>query len=136
MRWASEVSRVNPEWRREFQETLPDLREEDIAGSGFAITDYTVHSALGGDSALARLRERLRKRGLKLLLDFVPNHTGVDHPWVEKHPEYYISGTEQDLENAPHNYTWVRRKAGDSDLSPMGAIRIFQAGPIHSSSIT
>ena len=108
------VSRVNPEWRREFQETLPDLREEDIAGSGFAITDYTVHSALGGDSALARLRERLRKRGLKLLLDFVPNHTGVDHPWVEKHPEYYISGTEQDLENAPHNYTWVRRKAGDS----------------------
>ena len=27
------VSRANPEWRREFQETLPDLREEDIAGS-------------------------------------------------------------------------------------------------------
>ena len=108
------VSRVNPEWRREFQETLPDLREEDIAGSGFAITAYSVHAALGGDSALARLRERLGKRGLKLLLDFVPNHTGVDHPWVEKHPEYYISGTKQDLENAPHNYTWVRRKAGDA----------------------
>ena len=33
----------NPEWRREFEETLPDLREEDIAGSGFAITGYTVH---------------------------------------------------------------------------------------------
>src|SRR5678815_507792 len=37
------VSRTNPEWRREFRETLPDLREEDIAGSGFAITGYTVH---------------------------------------------------------------------------------------------
>src|SRR5215510_16376109 len=54
------ASRSNPEWRREFKETLPDLREEDIAGSGFAITGYTVHSSLGGDAALARLRDRLR----------------------------------------------------------------------------
>src|SRR5438094_7285165 len=110
---AQQVSRSNAEWRREFQETLPDLREEDIAGSGFAITGYTVHNNLGGDAALARLRERLRRRGLKLLLDFVPNHTGLDHPWVEDHPEYYISGTEPDLARAPQNYTWARRKGGD-----------------------
>src|SRR5437899_76887 len=58
------VSRENPEWRREFRETLPDLREEDIAGSGFAITGYTVHKDLGGDAALSRLRARLRRRGL------------------------------------------------------------------------
>ena len=31
-------------------------------------------------------------RGLRLMLDFVPNHTGLDHPWVEEHPEYYIRG--------------------------------------------
>ena len=107
------VSRENPEWRREFQETLPDLREEDIAGSGFAITGYTVHGDLGGDAALARLRDRLRARGLRLMLDFVPNHTGLDHPWVEDHPDYYISGTESDLARAPQNYTLVRRKGGD-----------------------
>ncbi|MGH7184610.1 MAG: alpha-amylase family glycosyl hydrolase, partial [Nitrospiraceae bacterium] len=107
------VSRSNHEWRREFEETLPDLREDDIAGSGFAITGYTVHSDLGGDAALARLRERLRKRGLKLLLDFVPNHTGLDHPWVEDHPEYYVAGSELDLARAPQNYTWARRKGGD-----------------------
>jgi hypothetical protein len=107
------VSRENPEWRREFQETLPDLREEDIAGSGFAITGYIVHADLGGDAALARLRERLRARGLRLMLDFVPNHTGLDHPWVEDHPDYYISGTESDLARAPQNYTRARRKGGD-----------------------
>ncbi len=107
------VSRENLEWRREFQQTLPDLREEDIDGSGFAITGYTVHSALGGDAALARLRERLRRRRLRLLLDFVPNHTALDHPWVEDHPEYYISGSELDLARAPQNFTWVRRKRGD-----------------------
>jgi glycosidase len=112
-----QVSCKNLEWRREFQETLPDLCEEDIAGSGFAITGYTVHTQLGGDEALARLRERLRQRGLRLLLDFVPNHTGLDHPWVETHPEYYVEGTELDLARAPGNYTWVKRKQGDRLLA-------------------
>ena len=86
------VSRVNAGWRKEFQETLPDLREEDIAGSGFAITAYTVPAEFGGEAALARLRQRLAKRGLKLMLDFVPNHMALDHPWVEDHPEYFVSG--------------------------------------------
>src|SRR5499433_3771302 len=107
------VSRSHLGWRREFQETLPDLREEDIPGSGFAITGYTVHRDLGGDAALDRLRERLRKRNLRLMLDFVPNHTGIDHPWVEDHPDYYIVGTERDLARAPANYVWVKRKRGD-----------------------
>src|SRR5215467_14142958 len=107
------VSRENRGWRREFEETLPDLREEDIAGSGFAITGYTVHPALGGDAALARLRERLRARGLRLMLDFVPNHMALDHPWVADHPEYFVAGTEVDLARAPQNYTWVRRTQGD-----------------------
>jgi 1,4-alpha-glucan branching enzyme len=110
---AQQVSRSNPEWRKEFQETLPDLREEDIPGSGFAITGYTVHANLGGDAALARLRERLRKRGMRLMLDFVPNHMGLDHPWVEDHPEHFIRGTELDLARAPQNYTWVKRTRGD-----------------------
>jgi hypothetical protein len=110
---ARQVSRSNPEWRKEYQETLPDLREEDIPGSGFAITGYTVHSGLGGDAALARLRERLKRRGLKLMLDFVPNHMGLGHPWVESHPEHFIRGTELDLARAPKNYTWVKRKSGD-----------------------
>jgi hypothetical protein len=110
---AQEVSRINPEWRREFHETLSDLHDDDIPGSGFAITDYTVHDKLGGDAALARLRERMKQRGLKLMLDFVPNHMGLGHPWVEEHPEHFVAGTELDLARAPQNYTWVRRKKGD-----------------------
>lgn len=110
---AQKVSRTNPEWRHEFQETLPDLTDEDIPGSGFAITGYKVHEKLGGDAALARLRERLKKRGLKLMLDFVPNHMGLDHPWIESHPEHFIQGVELDLARAPQNYIWVKRKKGD-----------------------
>jgi Alpha amylase, catalytic domain len=107
------VSRNHPELRKEFQETLPDLSEEDIAGSGFAIAGYTVAENLGGNVALARLRERLRKRGLRLMLDFVPNHTGLDHPWVEEHPDFYLRGTDSNLARAPMNYTWVKRQRGD-----------------------
>jgi len=110
---AQQVSRNHPEWRHEFQETLPDLREEDIAGSGFAITGYTVHRHLGGDAALARLRDRLRQRGLRLMLDFVPNHMGLDHPWIEDHPDYFIQGSELELARAPQNYTWVKRQRGE-----------------------
>jgi glycosidase len=111
------VSRSNLEWREEFQHTLPDLREEDIAGSGFAITGYTVHQSLGGDAALARLRERLRAHRLRLMLDFVPNHTGLDHPWVEDHPEYYVHGTDLDVARSPANYVWARRRQGDLVLA-------------------
>jgi glycosidase len=112
-----QISRSNPQWRKEFQTTLPDLREDDIAGSGFAITGYIVHRQLGGDAALARLRNRLRLRGLKLFLDFVPNHTALDHPWVEEHPEYFVHGSEEDLARAPQNYTRVKRKGGDLILA-------------------
>lgn len=110
---AQQVSRSNPDWIREFHETLPDLSDEDIPGSGFAITGYDAHDNLGGDAALARLRERLKRRGLKLMLDFVPNHVGLGHPWVEEQPEHFIRGSEDDLARAPQNYTRVKCRAGD-----------------------
>jgi hypothetical protein len=89
---------------------LPDLREDDICGSPFAVRGYTAHSDFGGDEALARFRRRLHDRGLRLMLDFVGNHTAPDHPWVWDHPEYYIQGGETDLAHEPENYcraqTW------------------------------
>jgi hypothetical protein len=125
---AQQISRANPEWRHEFQETLPDLRDDDIAGSGFAITGYTVHQALGGDAALARIRERLGRRGLRLMLDFVPNHTAPDHPWVAAHPEYYVGGTASDLAREPQNYIKVSGPSGDRVLA-MGRDPYFAGWP-------
>ncbi|MBM4077846.1 MAG: hypothetical protein FJ267_19630, partial [Planctomycetes bacterium] len=95
--FAQKISRSNAQWRHEFQQTLSDLTDDDIAGSGFAIKGYWGHTDLGGDAALARLRNRMKERGLKLMLDFVPNHMAPDHPWVEKHPDYFVRGSEIDL---------------------------------------
>jgi glycosidase len=104
------VSRGNPDWLKEFRETLPDLTEGDICGSGFAITGYTASKALGGAAALADMRRRLAKRGLKLMLDHVPNHTGLGHPWIETYPNYFVRGSEQDLQRQPRNF--IRVEAG------------------------
>jgi hypothetical protein len=98
------ISLADPALRREYEELLPDFREEDVCGSCFAVQSYRVHSEFGGSRALARLRKRLRARGLRLLLDFVPNHTALDHAWVAKHPEFYVHGSEEQLAREPQNY--------------------------------
>ncbi len=104
------VSRRHAAWREEFTRVLPDLTDADICGSCFAVTGYEASPALGGGEALQRLRERLRQRGLKLMLDFVPNHVALDHPWVEKHPSWFVGGSEEDLAREPDN--WVRLVRG------------------------
>ncbi|HWG41993.1 MAG TPA: alpha-amylase family glycosyl hydrolase [Gemmataceae bacterium] len=109
-----QVSRTNPEWLRGYAHDLPDMKEEDICGSPFAVQEYTVNRDFGGDAALARLRQRMHQRGLRLLLDFVPNHTALDHPWTQSHPEFYIWGSEADLAREPRN--WCRIQSGTRSL--------------------
>ena len=112
-----QISRSNETWQTEFRELIPDIQEPDICGSCFAITGYEVDEAIGGVKALKRFRKRLLKRDLRLMLDFVPNHTAKDHPWVTTHPEYYVAGTEENLAAAPHNYERIRIADRDAVLA-------------------
>jgi len=104
---ARRVSRTKPEWGAEFRRVLPDFREQDVCGSCFAVREYHVHTDFGGDEALARLRRRLGRRGLRLVLDFVPNHTAPDHAWAGEHPDFFVPGTEEQLAAQPRNYCRV-----------------------------
>ena len=81
--------------KQEYSEALPDLRDADVAASPYAIADYSVSPALGGELALQRFREQLHHRGLKLFLDFVPNHLGLDHRWLKERPELFVQGQGQ-----------------------------------------
>ena len=50
----------------------------------YDVTDYAaVDPHLGGDAALAALRRATAERGLRYILDIVPNHCGVLHPWFQ-----------------------------------------------------
>ncbi len=90
-----------PQLRQGYLEALPDWREDDVAGSPYAIADYQVPSALGGEPGLKSFRKQLHKHGLKLLLDFVPNHLGVDHAWVSQRPDLLVHSLRQVPETFP-----------------------------------
>jgi|ERR1051326_1864383 hypothetical protein len=84
----------------EYAEALPDLRQEDIGASPYAVADYAVSPTIGGDSALQEFRRRLHIHGLKLILDFVPNHVGLDHRWLKERPELFV----QDQDESPETF--------------------------------
>ena len=114
-----EISRNRTEWHREYKATLPDLATEDICGSPFAVSEYSVDPSLGGDKELAHFRERLEQRGIQLLLDFVPNHIGFDHRWASERPDFLMVGNQDDLSRAPDCWTKL----------PSGTIAAFGRDP-------
>lgn len=100
---ARATSLARTDLQEAYRHALPDFSPDDIAGSPYAIPAYAVDPVLGGDEALATLRERLHKAGLRLMLDFVPNHVAIDHPWRREHPEYLVPGTADELAAKPRN---------------------------------
>lgn len=91
----------------DFRRALPDFRPQDNVGSPYCVRRYVVDDHLGGRIGLARARKELAKRGMKLVLDFVPNHVAPDHPWVIEHPEYFIRGNASDARNDSASYIEV-----------------------------
>jgi glycosidase len=84
-------SRTEPHLRLRYSELLPDWTTWDVGGSTYSIQSYTVDPLIGGEPALVQFRERLQARGLRLILDFVPNHIGLDHPWIKERPDLLIT---------------------------------------------
>ena len=86
------------------------LPKEAACSSPFAVTDYSTHKDFGGDEALQRLRDRCHARGLRLMVDFVPNHMAVDHPWTKTRPELLIQGSDNSVKREPQNFFRVGDK--------------------------
>jgi glycosidase len=88
----------------DFRRVLPGFTSDDNVGSPYCVRRYMVDPHLGGPEGLAAARRELAGRGLRLMLDFVPNHVAPDHPWVAAHPAYFIPGTVDDLSRAPEEF--------------------------------
>jgi len=91
----------------DFLRALPDFRPADNVGSPYCVRRYVVDQHLGGPQGLAIARQELSKRGMNLILDFVPNHVAPDHPWVAQHPEYFIHGNPSDAKSDPSSFVEV-----------------------------
>jgi hypothetical protein len=95
---------AHPGLLAEYRRALPDFSAHDVVGSPFAVRRYSVDPRLGGPDALAALRARLAERGLKLVLDFVPNHVARDHDWLHAAPDCLLQGTGRDLVEHPETF--------------------------------
>lgn len=108
----SQIAKVMAKGEPWLQNALPDLQDEDLLGSAYSIADYVVDDLYGGNDGLAAARIKLRQRGIGIMLDYVPNHVGIDHIWASspEHFDYFLPGTEQELEAHPEAF--VRTPAG------------------------
>ncbi len=100
------LANANPGLQASFRDALPDLRPNDVIGSPYCVRRYVVDASFGGPEALAAARATLAARGIRLLLDYVPNHVAPDHPWVTSHPELFVTGSQADIAANPAG--WVR----------------------------
>jgi hypothetical protein len=116
--WLMGVWERSPEGRRialadeglvaSFRAALPDLDlEKDVPGSPYCVRRYVVDGRLGGPAGLARARAELARRGIRLVLDLVPNHVAPDHPWVREAPERLVRATPEEAERSPEQFLAV-----------------------------
>ena len=80
-------------WERSrASETIKKLcGNQDAVASAYSLFDYSIADDLGGEAAYVALRDRAYHHGVRLASDMVPNHMGIDSPWVIEHPEWFIS---------------------------------------------
>ncbi|ACC97586.1 Alpha amylase [Elusimicrobium minutum Pei191] len=97
---AREVAQNNEEIKRAIAAFNPNYDKKYIAGSPYAIYDYTIDPDLGTEDGLKNFRQRLNERGVALLLDFVGNHFAIDHPQTLENPDFFINtGMEAPAQN-------------------------------------
>ena len=97
--------------RSSFLEHIATLQPGDIASSPYSIPSYSVNDALGGEEELTLFREKLKSFGIKLMLDFVPNHLALDNEWLPEHPEYFVPvSSEERSRNPEFSFEYAPKK--------------------------
>lgn len=108
------IMRTGPAYFAGYDDALPGWTMPDVVGSPYAVQDYIPDPRFGGWRDLDQARRELNARGVRLILDFVCNHTALDHAWISSNPEYYIQGTLEDFRREPA--AWYLREGGGDPL--------------------
>ena len=79
-------------WERSVaSRTIKHLRgNTDAVASAYSLKDYQIAEDLGGNGAYENLRDRAAQFGVRLASDMVPNHMGIDSPWVIDNPDWFL----------------------------------------------
>lgn len=74
-------------------------------GSYYAVRDYTdVNPEFGTKEDFRSLVDKAHAMGFKVMLDWVANHTGRDHPWITEHEDWYVHRSNGEIES-PYDWT-------------------------------
>jgi hypothetical protein len=73
-----------------YHKALKDFNESDVIGSPFAIDNYEVNPKIGDENSILNLKKKLNGMGLRLILDFVPNHFSADSRLIRSKPEIFL----------------------------------------------
>jgi hypothetical protein len=92
---------------------LPGWRAHDVVGSAYSIAAYTPDARIGTWDDLDAVRAQLHDRGMRLVVDFVPNHTGFDHPWIAAHPDRFVNASEETFRRSPSAFRPVELPSGE-----------------------
>jgi hypothetical protein len=103
------MARTDPSLQAEYDRALPDWRVGDVPGSPYSIEAYEPDDRMGGWRGLDAARHALHARGMRLVVDFVPNHLGFDHAWISEHPERFVLGTPSDQRDSADDFRPVER---------------------------
>jgi len=70
---------------------ISKLDRKGSLGSYYAVSDYTaVNPEFGTMDDFKKLVQSIHDKGMKVLIDWVPNHTGADHRWITQHPDFFV----------------------------------------------
>jgi alpha-glucosidase len=70
---------------------LSPVYPSPMADGGYDVADYTsIDPRFGTLKDFDALVEAAHERGLRVLMDIVPCHTSIEHPWFTEHPERYV----------------------------------------------
>ncbi len=89
---------------KSYKRALKDWEPKDVVGSPFAVAEYKINPVLGLKRSLLELKSQLNKKGMKLILDFVPNHFSAESPLIKTQPEIFLSVDQEQYKNDPYTF--------------------------------
>ena len=80
---------------------ISEKNKKGSLGSYYACSDYTaINQEFGTLEDFKALVKRIHELGMKVIIDWVANHTGWDHVWTKLHPEWYKKDETGDFKKA------------------------------------
>ncbi len=89
---------------KDYKSALKNWKREDVIGSPYAIDKYEINPSIGSNESLLNLKSKLNQKGIKLILDFIPNHFSADSSIIKVQKNIFLYAEADYYLNDPHTF--------------------------------